>query len=310
MARQIGFHFYSLKIWQKYTSELEVLSALRGKQDALSLLRDGMNQIVDSQRDDQAARRMFCLRRVEQHGRHITGLIEAGGYGETANIVHRRTRRTYHQGTEEASMLPAFFRLSIPKGEQRGVLVLQRDNRVPAKQALAATLSTIIGKFDEHLTSGLTAIANKAVFDRMVKGGDVQEIRFIRLSIPQDFASGYDTGRDELKGTVELSYKASKGRKLPITNLLRSWTRGSDADALDQYEIPGMADFEFDTVKAALKVGKKVQTVDFGRRQTQPIVDVTDQVSFDVKSGHPTYESLLKVTAELIEDETFTAFGD
>jgi hypothetical protein len=310
MARQIGFHFYSFKIWQRYTRNYEALSALRGRQDSLPLLRDGMQGVIDAQRTDDAAKRMACLKRVDMDGRNLTGIIEAGSYGETANIVHARTGRINHrQNTEEATMLPCFFRLVIPRNNERGVLVLQRDNRVPAKQALAKIIQNVLFNFDEELTCDFTPIANKATFERMVQNGEVQELRFIRLSIPQDFADGYDRGRHELKGSVELSYKANRGASLPLKTLLRSWMRGT-AGALDQYEIPGLEDFEFDNVKAEIRVGKKLQTVDFGRRLTHPIIDVTDKVTFDRRSGHPTYESLLEVSAELAEDDAFTAYGE
>ena len=300
MARQIGFHFYSFQVWQKYTSEKQILSSLRGRQDVLPLIHAGMQQTIDAQRKDEAAQRMACVKRVDVDGRHLTGLLEAEHYGETANIVSARTGKTAHrQRASEAAMMPCFFRLVLRQNSNRGLLILQRDNRVPAKSSLTTVLRGLIHRFDYLLTCDLTPVANSATFERLIQEGDIQELRFIRLSIPQDFASGYDGGRNETKGSVEVSYKANRGAALPMKNTIRRWLRGP-VNVSDQYEIPGLG-FEFDTVKAEIRIGKKTQTVDFGRRMTPPIIDVTNQVAVDPISGHPTYESLLEVTLDLAE---------
>ncbi len=309
MARQIGFHFYSVQVNQKYAREKEVLSSMRGREDLLLLMHTGMEQAINSHRQDEAGHRMACIRRVDLNGRHLTGLLEAGHYGETANIVNASTGRTAHrQRVSEAAMMPCFFRFVVPVHSERALLILQRDNRIPAKSSLQTMIQGLLHSFDDSLVCGLTPVANRATFERLIQEGDVQEVRFIRLSIPPDFAAAYDRGRTETKGRVEISYIANRGASLPLRDRIRTWLRGSASDS-DQYEIPGLA-FEVDTVKAKVRIGKKMQTVDFGRRLTQPIIDVTDQITVDPTSGHPTYESLLEASLGLSENDAFTAYGE
>jgi hypothetical protein len=151
-------------------------------------------------------------------------------------------------------------------------------------------------------------IMNRETFEKLVGGGEVQQIKFIRMSIPEDFADAYDKGKHETEGSMELVIKARRGRGLPMKNRLVDWMK-SNASVRDQFQVPGL-EFEYDTVKADLRIGKNKRTLDFGKRLSNPIIDLTDDVKFDRKSGHPTYPSLLEETAKLAEDQMFEIFGE
>lgn len=309
MARKIGFHTYSVRIHEQYKRTYETLSALRGEIDFLKLLYDDMKTIQDSQQNNESSEQLACLRKIDRHDRHLTGLIEAGHYGETANIVHSKSGKVVHrQATDEASLLPFFFRLVVPSGRDQGLLILQRDNRVQAKQMFRSIVIPILQKFDENFRCEIEPIMNRETFEKLVGGGEVQQIKFIRMSIPEDFADAYDKGRHETEGSMELVIKARRGRGLPMRKRLIDWMK-SDASVRDQFRVPGL-EFEYDTVKADLRIGKSKRTLDFGKRLSNPIIDLTDEVKFDGKSGHPTYSSLLEETAKLADDQMFGMFGD
>lgn len=306
MARQIGFHIYSVRIRKKY-QDLETLSSLLGRQDAHPLFEAGIRERIGHQRIDEAAHRTACFRRCDVDDRDITGLIEAGHFGQTATIVHAQTGETAHrQRLHESSLLPCFFRLSLPLHANRGLLILQRDNRVPAKQSLELLLNDILYRFDNDLVCALFPIANRATFERLVGDGEVQELRFVRLMTPEDLSDAYDrNGRIERPGTAELIYRARRGAFLPLKRALRRIAGGEDPRT--QFEFP---DFPFDRIKAKIRIGSKLQTVDFGRGISQPIIDVTDQVELEPRTGHPIYESLVRITREMAENEDLTAYGE
>ena len=287
-------------------SEVTSLS-LRGKDDFLELLRTGLKANLNAQEDDTQYERIRCLRRIDTTDRAITGLIEAGHYGETANIVHAKTGKTVHQqSTDEASLLPIFFRPVVPKGKDKGLLVLQRDNRVTGKQILKSLVDPIVRKLDEDLVCEMEPIMNRETFEKMVGDGQIQQIKFIKMMIPQDFADEYDNGRQTEQGTMELIVKARRGRGLPMKKRLTEWMT-SDKGVNDLFKVPGL-DFEYDTVKADLRIGKNKRTVDFGKKLSNPIIDLTDEVSF--RRGHPTYESLLPATEKLAADHMFEDYGE
>jgi hypothetical protein len=187
-------------------------------------------------------------------------------------------------------------------------LILQRDNRVQAKQMFRSLVIPILQKFDENLRCQIEPIMNRETFEKLVGSGEVQQIKFIRMSIPEDFADAYDKGKHETEGSMELVIKARRGRGLPMRKRLVDWMK-SDASVRDQFQVPGL-EFDYDTVKADLRIGKNKRTLDFGKRLSNPIIDLTNEVKFDGKSGHPTYPSLLEETATLADDQMFEMFGE
>ena len=308
MARQIGFHFYSVQVRTPYAA-LETLSNLPSNTagqpaaDALTLLSTGLEDLIAQQHVDDPSHRVCSLLRCETVNRNITGLLEAGHYGETATIVNSRTRQTTHRQTLiESSLLPCFFRLVIPHNDTRALLVLQRDNRVPAKQGLQSIFTRLFRAHNPDLGCSFVPVANQATFARLVNNGEVQELRFIRLLRPQDIFDKYGrNGRLERPGTAELIHRAPKGGFLPAHDKLIRLLRGDTPT--DVFEFP---EFPFERIKAKVRVGNRLQTVDFGRGMSQPIMDVTDRVTLDRATGRPTYESLAEVTVELAASHDLT----
>lgn len=307
MPRQAGFHVYSVKVRKKYQRETEVLSDILGKDDLLTILQAGLKQRLNAQSTDEAIERVACLKRAEVSERNILGLIEAGHYGESTNIVHSRSGQIVHvQGTEEAALLPCFFRLVIPKHTELGLLILQRDNRVQSKGALMSILTPILRQYDDELGFEVLPILNKQTFEKLVGEGQIQQLKFIRHSITQDFADEYDRGRHQIEGTMEVTVKAQRGKSLPMKQRLISWMHSADS-VRDIFELPGLEGFEFDQVKADLRIGRNKRTVDFGKKLTNPIIDLTDKIQW--RRGRPTWDSLVSSTLELAEDEMFDLEG-
>lgn len=308
MARRIGFHVYSVRVRERYSREYETLSALRGRQDLLVLLCTEMTKARNAQNDNEEHERVVCIRRVDKNGRHLTGLIETGHYGETSNIVHAKNGRVTHlQTTEEASLLPCFFRLVIPSNKNQGLLILQRDNRLQAKQIFRGLVEPAVKKFDSNLSCEIEPVVNQETFAKLVGDGEIQQIKFIKLSITQDFADEYDRGKHETEGSMELTIKARRGRSLPMKSHLTKWL-ATKTQVNDLFVVPGL-DFDYDTVKADVRIGHSRRTLDFGKRLSNPVIDMTGQLKRD-KSGHPTYASLLEETEKLAADQMFDAFGE
>lgn len=309
MARRIGFHTYSFRVRGKYKENYENLSSISGKQDLLSLLHSSMSKDLGNQNDNEEFERLSCIKKVDRNGRHLTGLIEAGHYGETANIVHAKSGRTMHfQKTDEASLLPCFFRLVLPANRDQGLLILQRDNRIQGKQAFRDFVESAVKKFGPNLNCEIEPILNRETFMKMIGEGEIQQLKFIRLSIPQDFADAYDKGMKETKGTMEVTIKARRRGSLPMKKRVNEWLNSKER-INDLFTIPGLEDFAYDTVKADIRIGDTRRTVDFGKRLSNPIIDLTGQLKRD-KNGHPTYASLLEETQRLASDKMFEAFGE
>jgi len=179
---------------------------------------------------------------------------------------------------------------------------------VQAKQVFRALVTPVLHKFDQDLKCEIEPIMNRETFEKLVGDGQVQQIKFIRMSIPEDFAEAYDKGKHETEGSMEVIVKARRGRGLPMRKRLVDWMT-SNGSVHDHFQVPGL-DFDYDTVKADLRIGKNKRTLDFGKKLSTPIIDLTDNLKFELKSGHPTYASLLEETEKLAEDGMFDAFGE
>lgn len=301
MARQIGFHVYSLRVKKRYHRESQVLSNIDDQHDLLTVFQRGMRGNINAQSTDAQVERVACLKRLERSDRHLMGLLEAGHYGEANDIVDSTSGRLVHsQAVEEAVLLPCFFRLVIIEGRRRGLLILQRDNRVQSKGALLSVLKPILASIDVDLVLHVDPIMNYKTFEHWVGNGQVQQLRFVRHSITEDFADEYDRGRDQTEGTMEVVIKARRGRSLPFRDKILRWFNSTEP-VRDIFEIPGLTDFEYDDVKVDLKIGKRTKRVDFGKKLTNPIIDLTDSITW--RQGRPTWDSLIRATQELADDE-------
>ena len=310
MARRVGFHVYSVAVRRRYSSELEVLSNVSGTTDLLETLEIGFQEEVNAHANDAAAQRVARLERLDKFDRHLTGLIEAGSYGEAATIVHTESGKLIHkQTTDQASVMPCFFRLVIGEGKTRGLLVLQRDNRVPAKQALAVMIRKYVADLNEELICDIVPLMNKETFEKLVDEGDVQQITFTKLSLPPDLATFYDSGYKETKGATDVVFRAIRNERLPLKQRFKQWA-SAETSGKELFEIPDLENFDYDKITAKVNINGRLQKVDLGKKLTMPIIDLTDSLKTESGTGHPTYESLITATSALIGKDMFDAYSE
>jgi hypothetical protein len=303
MARQIGFHVYSVRVREKFRRSHETLSRIQGDKDLLSVLHAGMKQILEQQKKEADVERVAYLKKCSvADDRHLVGILEAGHYGEDIDIMDVNSGQLAHRQTQnEASVVPCFFRLIVPKGETTGLLILQRENRVQSKGAFLSLVQPVIADMNADLNLEIMPVMNSETFQTLVGDGKVQQVRFIRHSVPPDFADLYGTGKNlaEETGSVELVFKAARGRTLPLGSRFLNWMMSTrDGGNSDLFELKN---FPTDSIKADLRIGRRRRTVDFGKRLTSPIIDLTDQIT--LRRGRPTWDSLLEATASLAEDQ-------
>jgi hypothetical protein len=266
--------------------------------DFFHVLSIGMKHELQKHKNDQSNERLACLDKIVDKDRVIAGLFHAGHYGEGHNIVDSTNALvSYRKKTTDADMLPCFFRLDIPKERNEALLVLQSDVRVSAKAAFVSFIEPFAKHPECPLTLTVRPVMNKGVFMKLVREGKVQKLRFIKMGITSDFADSYDSGHGEVHGTMELIVKARRGGSLPFAGKINEWL-SSRKQVRELYEVEGL---DFDTVKADVRVGKTTRTLDFSKKMTTPIFDLTSDVIFG-NNGHPTFESLVEATRSLAED--------
>lgn len=299
MPRKIGFHIYTVRVRQRYHRESETLNSICGEFDLYELLAKGLKKEVEKHKKDESTERLSCMKKVTSQGRSITGLINAGHYGEASDIVSSiNAELSYEKKTTDAEMIPCFFRIDIPEDKDEALLILQRDNRVSCKSAFTSLVAPLVAAQNPNLTVAVTPLTSAQVFKQLVSEGEVQRLRFIKMGITDDFADSYDKGHKEVEGSMELIVKARRGFSLPFRAILGNWLSSKEM-VKEIFEVPAL---DFDTVKADVKIGRTVRTLDFGKKFSQPIVDLTADVKFG-SDGHPTYASLIAATEQLATDQ-------
>jgi hypothetical protein len=109
--------------------------------------------------------------------------------------------------------------MDIPEGAEDGLLILQRTSTFGIRKILHWILNiTFQDKYPDWRLQFLPLVADSEI-DKFIKG-KIQKINFIRKAIPADIADAYDTGHDEVRGTMELVIRANKGSTLPMHNFI------------------------------------------------------------------------------------------
>ena len=158
-----------------------------------------------------------------------------------------------------------------------------------SKGASLSVLKPIVAAINEELALHVEPLMNRQAFERLIGQGQVQQVRFIRHSITEDFADEYDRGRGET-GVRWSWWGVLAGGEVCFLRIKLLLGFIPMIRELDIFEIPGLEDFEYDDVKADLKIGSRTKRVDFGRKLTNPIVDLTEEITW--RGGRPTWDSL------------------
>jgi hypothetical protein len=135
-------------------------------------------------------------------------------------IVHARQ-------SSEADLWPFFFRFDIPDGTEEGLLILQRTGNYGIRKTLQRFLIDSFRNDYEDLRFHLMPVVDPEQMEKYERG-KVEELRFVKISLPSDLADGYAKGNEQVRGKVELVFKARRGGTLP-DNLLKICLR-SESD--------------------------------------------------------------------------------
>jgi hypothetical protein len=291
MAQLISLAAYNIRVWNTSDKDFEVLSDFDAEgSDLLEFLDSILQKIKSDTLDQEELQQAMSVARLDKHPRALAGSIETGEYGRESNIINVETKRTvYRRKKEDAEMWPFYFLIEIPEGTEDGLLILQRTATYGIRKVLHWVLNTAFTEQHPELRLRLLPLVNQEELDRFVKG-KVQNLSFIRKSIPPDIADSYDRGHEEVRGSTELVIRATKGSALPMNNWLSNIFKTKQPAgvlALDDDQ-----EFAYDNVKARVKVGYSSRTLNVANPiRLRSYYDVTDAVKMGA-GGHPTYASM------------------
>ena len=243
------------------------------------------------------------LSKVESHtldGSCVSGIVEVGDYGFTANLIDvNRRRRSYERKTIDAELLPYYFLAYLPSEEKRGVFILQRSSRRGIR-------TRFLGAFEEYFRSvcpsyriGINPFVSEKLLDEYLKGGRLTKIRFLKFGLPTDLADAYESeGFEEMTGHAEFILSPERGAGFPLMKRIRDIALGK-RDIGAMYELVGE---EHDNVKVEIDLGGNLRTIDLSdTMKMRSYIDISEEVRLE-NSGHPKFSSIDRISRDLLQE--------
>jgi hypothetical protein len=207
---------YTHRINKKHSKSFETIDDIGGE-DLFKIFSDILKSRSASFQHDADTKKVLRFGELKFKNRIAYGTIETGVYGFTSILrdINHKYKITYERKTTEAEMIPFYFQLCFPKGQDRAIFLFQRFNRFGVrKQFLDSIADSIKAKLPEHTTKLNALYPNEAVNSWLLKG-DLKSIRLISEEVPSDIADAYKTKDEARKYTSsEFVIKTRRGGKL------------------------------------------------------------------------------------------------
>ena len=297
--KSISLAVNSVRVKRAYIKEFQPLDQFSdGANDLYDVLRALLEACASNERKSEESSQVLQVTKLIHKGRQLEGLIDAGSFGSESQIrrLGEWNKIQYRKTVEDVDLHPFYFLFDIPKGRERGYLLLQSSGADSVQTLLRKVLHNLFTvqfpgyrmQFDplvpDELLRKLTGEAAKGT-----------EIRFIRHKAPHDLTSVIGRGgTDTSAGSIDLVMKFKEDGFL-VRALERALRQKQGILELEDLT------FAYDNVKIKVKLGGKERTVDLGHPgKLRPTMEITDEVKFH--AGNPTFASLPAAAHDLLSD--------
>lgn len=301
--RRFTFSPYVIKAKQARTQDycnLGTLPSVRStialpvSVDLLELMKDYLETYrgvyVQDPNDPDSA---FRLSRINVRNREISGIIETGGAGISADLYDINLQEvTYTRTTTQAEMHPFYFLMHIPSNTTLGIIILQRFGNEGVRTILFSEFRNHLKSQCPSVTFEMFPLAESALLRQFMTDGRLIEVKAVKYSIPTDRANEFGAGLDEIAGTISMAINASRDGNFSVflNKLAPFLDRGGDVNELVQ-----LNEFEADTVKVKFTMNGVERTFDLSNPyRAAPLYDITGDVSL-APNGFPEFDSIDEV---------------
>lgn len=299
---KISLSSYTIRVKDRQKGKYLSLDDLLSKGDFYSFVEEYFKVIeTDLQRDEENKKLIRInngnIRKIK---RHIKGVLETGEYGFESDIIDSNTGKSrYKRKPNDAEMLPFYFLISLPKGKDKGIILLQRFGQFGVSKIIRDSMRQFLAKKDKNLTLEFFPLVPTNLVEEYLKKGNVTKMIFTRFDIPSDLADYFDNRNSkDVKGHVEFRVVAARNSKLPVTkslNILRKQGKGAN-------KLMEINKFDFNSVKVVVNHNNDRRTINLENfDRMRAYYDVTGEVKIG-SNGHPTYESIDKSATNLLSE--------
>jgi hypothetical protein len=309
VPRLFSLAAYSVKAYNPNDRDYETLSDLDGEgTDVFDFVHDVLSGIKAQTLDQKELQQAFSVPKLDKKDRTLSGMVETGQYGYESDFINVKTgKNVFKRKKEDAEMLPFYFYFGIPEGVEAGILILQRTSNFGIRKVLHWVLNIAFEEKHPEYKLRFRPLVAETEVDRFITG-KIQQIHFIRKSIPADLADAYDKGHGEVRGTVELVMRASKMSVLPMNGLLTRIFKRRGGNVGGVFELDD-DEFAYDNVKAEVKLGRATRTINAAHPgRIRSYYDVSDAVEIG-PSGLPRYNSIQEQADKLAAQLRIELYG-
>jgi hypothetical protein len=295
------------------TNNLLILSDFANGNDLLDFLTQFIgNWQTDSQEliDNTDMQKVLRLSHntLNPFGRKLSGIVESGHYGYSAEIIDITSGESVHQkGVNHAELIPFYFHLFIPTNKTKGILILQRFKQF----GIYRIFSDAIGKEFTRSFSGFKIILKPLLSDdiayNLINQGQLKKITFKTSNLSPSILKAADENENENFGRIEYSIVANRGCSLPFLKGLQEKLKTSG----NIPELFGLAEFESNLISVTVKLNGKSRTLDLSTLDdVGAYFDITDQVEINKNSAHPEINSIREISNGIINDLLVSLFPE
>ncbi|MBS1546487.1 MAG: hypothetical protein JSU02_03805 [Bacteroidetes bacterium] len=312
MANSIQLELYTIGTREKRDTKFIPLEDLGENGDFLSFFKGFITSLDKDMLDDEEQKRSLQVttKRITSNVRMISGIFESGEYGLESRIVNRKThRQTYKKTVDDVDIKPFYFLLYMPQRSGKGLLVLQRTGGYGINTVVRKHLNRFFADRFGGLKMEVNQYLSKALADKFIGEGTIQEISIRRYDLPPDSVNklGLTNSMSDIL-SVELRITARKKGKLRLNDKVKKFVKNPNANFFD---IPEVKKLGFDggegqktTIKA--RHGNRTRTIDLGdTMQIRPYYDIDSEVEKDT-GGHPIFKSIDDIARALAKESILT----
>lgn len=298
MSQNISIAPFILNVYEQGSSAALPLDALNDETGFYAVFQSYLKTRIQQIYLDDKRKAVLKMDKYESDDSFsIWGRFQKGDYGYQAILENVKTGEIKERGTNECELIPFFFFLKLKKGQKQGILLLQRSGNLNLRGALQRDLQNFLRtEVSKNLKIEIQPLVSPEYLEKIL-GSQIKELSYIKYMVPTDIADdcGLVDNQEDL-GSIHFTIQTKRGRRISIPEWALSLISGKK-QASEFITIKNVA---FDEVKMKVDVFGKEKTICLSP-ESQPTmnIDVNPEIALD---GHPTIESLFKISQELVPE--------
>jgi len=265
--------------------------------DAIDIIKE---IFTEHRRFSDPARKVISdVRDVKMDGKRVIyGFLDYGDYGTPRTIVRKNDEKYKMDLTEDEGVENRFyFMFKLPKGQDMGILFLERKGHFGLKTLLFKWINKKLNEhqFYSRYAVDLDPLIDKRVFDKYIKEGKVRSLNFIKKTIPRDSFQKRKNYNGELQ--VKVKFKD----KTYLRDIFEHVNFFDNKDKIARKEFLTFRGQHYDDLRLKIDTGNSPRTFRYENpEKSAPYLDITNEL--DAKDGNHSLKSIHTVAKKYEEE--------